>query len=143
MPFRCRRRGRRPCAPSRAAARPPRGWSGRRAWRLQTACFFLNRFAGPAKAPAPPSPRPDLAGHLDAARQLPPLVVLPQLVAVGGRGEAALVTERALLERHKLRRLVDALLEGLLALDLGPLGAHQAEHHALASRHEEIGRAHV
>src|SRR3954465_4474133 len=88
---------------------------------------------------------PDGLGHLHAAGELAPLVVLGQLVAVGGRGEAALVAERALLERDVARGLVDTAADLVGGLDLGALRAHQAEHNRLALRHKaergEVARA--
>src|SRR3546814_20706503 len=89
----------------------------------------------------PASGMPHLLRHLDAARELFPLVVLGELIAVGGGGEAALVAEGALLQRHVARGLVDALSQIVPAFHRRPLGAHEAEHHALTLRHEEIGRA--
>src|SRR3546814_13164226 len=89
----------------------------------------------------PASGMPHLLRHLDAARELFPLVVLGELIAVGGGGEAALVAEGALLQRHVARGLVDALSQIVPAFHRRPLGAHEAEHNALTLRHEEQRRA--
>src|SRR3546814_5595110 len=42
----------------------------------------------------------------------------------------------ALLQRHVARGLVDALSQIVPAFHRRPLGAHEAEHHALTLRHE-------
>src|SRR3546814_12772548 len=80
---------------------------------------------------------PHLLRHLDAARELFPLVVLGELIAVGGGGEAALVAEGTLLQRHVARGLVDALSQIVPAFHRRPLGAYEAEHPALTLRHAE------
>src|SRR5690242_21962455 len=80
---------------------------------------------------------PDLFRELDAAGELGPLLLLGQQVALLGRGEAALRRQAELLERGELRRLVDAALELVLALQRAGLGGHDAQHHRLALRSEE------
>ena len=88
---------------------------------------------------------PHFARDFDATLELAPLVGLAEVVAVHGRGEAALVAERALLDRHVFRRFVDAPLDLVLGLGRGMLGAHQAEDDRLAFRREaqrrEVARA--
>ena len=91
------------------------------------------------------TPAPDLFGDLDHARELDPLVGFLEVVAMRGRGEAALMGERALLERHIFRRLVDALFDEVLGLGGGLLRAHEPEHDGRALRREaqrrEVARA--
>src|SRR5262245_53895967 len=79
---------------------------------------------------------PDLAGDLDAAGELGPLLVLGQQVAFLGAGEAALRREAELLERRELGGLVDAALELVLALERAALGCHDAQHDVLVVRQE-------
>src|SRR5271157_1377157 len=71
---------------------------------------------------------PHLLGDLDEAREFDPLIGLGEIVAVRGGGEAALVAQAALVERHVPGRLLDAALDLLLRLGGRPLRAHQAEH---------------
>src|SRR5262249_10847389 len=79
---------------------------------------------------------PDLLGRLDHQAQLRPLVLVGQLVALDGRREAALRRQAELVDVHVLRRLLDAPLEQVLALELGLLCSYKAEHHLLALGHE-------
>src|SRR5579872_520058 len=51
---------------------------------------------------------------------------------MSGRGEAALMAQRALVERHVMTRLFDALLDLFFRFDRAIFGAHQAEHDHLA-----------
>src|SRR5260370_21374023 len=75
--------------------------------------------------------RPHLARHFDAAAELGPLLVLGQQVALLGAGEAALRREAELFEGCELRRLVDAALELVLALQRTGLRRHDAQHDLL------------
>src|SRR5271165_292689 len=81
-------------------------------------------------------PTPDFLDDFDEARELDPLVGLGEVVAVRGRGEAALVAQRALVERDILGRLHDAALDLVLRLRGGALRAHEAEHDCRALRRE-------
>src|SRR5579863_4284693 len=69
---------------------------------------------------------PDFFDDFDQPRKLDPLIGLGEVVAVRGRGEAALVGERALAQRDVFRCLVDAALDVVLRLRLRPLRAHEA-----------------
>ena len=80
------------------------------------------------------SPRP--RGGLDDQPQLGDLLVERERVALDRGGEAALRGQAELVERHVLRRLVDAALELVLVLERAALGGDQAEHDLLARRHE-------
>src|SRR5476649_122806 len=71
---------------------------------------------------------PDLAGDLDAAAELGPLFVLGEQIALFGAGEAALRRETKLVEWGELRRLVEAALELVLALERACFGRHHAQH---------------
>src|SRR5262245_45425267 len=75
---------------------------------------------------------PDLASGLDTQPELRPLLFLGEVVAVVRAGEAALRADAQVLERHELRRLVDAPLEDILGFELRQLGGNQPEHHLLA-----------
>ena len=79
---------------------------------------------------------PDVGGDVDDEGQLGDLLVVGQHVALDRRGEAALGRQAQLLERHVLRRLVDASLERVLVLERARLGRDEAEHDHLARRHE-------
>src|SRR5207244_7551429 len=79
---------------------------------------------------------PYLARDVDAELELRLLLLDGEVVAVVRAREAALRREAHVLERRILRGFVDAALEKLLALELGELGAHQAEHHFLVLWHE-------
>ena len=78
------------------------------------------------------SPRPPR--RLDHQLQLAALLVPGQQVAERRRGEAALRRDRQVLERHVLRRLVDAPPQRVDRLELRLLGADQAEHDHLVLR---------
>src|SRR5438270_2327480 len=75
---------------------------------------------------------PDLGGDLDDARKLRPLLVLGEQVAVVRAREAALRREAKVLERHELRRLVDAALQAFLRLEGARLGGDKAKHDFLS-----------
>src|SRR3984957_15408252 len=89
--------------------------------------------------------RPNLLRDLDEPGDLDPLVRFRQIVAVRGGGKAALVTERALLQRDVARGLVDAALDFVLAFGRRVLRTHQPDHDRDALRREaerrEIARA--
>src|SRR3954465_6198458 len=90
-------------------------------------------------APPPAARRglgPHLARGLDDERELGPLLVLGQRVALDGRGEAALAREAELLDIDVAAGLLDAALEVVLALEVAALGRHQAEDDLLARGHE-------
>src|SRR5947209_7835235 len=75
---------------------------------------------------------PDFAGDFDDARELRPLLVLAQEVAVVRAREAALRREAQVLEWYELRGFVDAALERVLRLERTGFRGDQAEHHLLA-----------
>ena len=75
--------------------------------------------------------QPHTSRHLDDEPQLGHLLVVGELVALDRGREPALRRQAQLVERHVLRRLVDAALEGVLALQLGALGGDEAEHDRL------------
>src|SRR6266850_3814905 len=60
---------------------------------------------------------PDVARDVDDPLELLPLLVFGELVAVVRARESALRREAEVLQRHILRRLVDAPLQALLALE--------------------------
>src|SRR5207248_10794211 len=64
--------------------------------------------------------------------ELAPLIVLAQEIANDVGGEAALRANGELVERDELRRLVDAPLERIDALELRYFRADEPEHHHLA-----------
>src|SRR3546814_18335166 len=86
----------------------------------------------------PASGMPHLLRHLDPARELFPLVVLGELIAVGGGGEAALVAEGALLQRHVARGLVAAFSPLVPAFTPPPLEAHHPQPHELPLPHDTL-----
>src|SRR5271170_4018042 len=71
--------------------------------------------------------RPNLLGGLDEPGDLDPLIRFGQIVAVRGGGKAALVAERALLQRDVMRGLVDTAFDLVLVFRRRALGAHQPE----------------
>ena len=79
---------------------------------------------------------PHVLGDRGDQPQLVDLLVGVEHVALDGRGEPALRREAELVERHVLRRLVDAALELVGVLHAAALGGDQPEHHLLAGRHE-------
>src|SRR6185312_8453078 len=79
---------------------------------------------------------PDLSGGLDDQVELGDLLVARQCVALDGRGEPTLPRQAQLLDRDVLGGLVDAPLEQVLALELGPLGRDQPQNHELVLGHE-------
>ena len=62
------------------------------------------------------------------------LVGFGEVVAVRGRGETALMAQRALLDGNIMGGFLDAALDLVLAFDGGVLRAHQAEHDGRALR---------
>src|SRR6478735_143485 len=90
---------------------------------------------------------PDFLGDLDHQADLFGLLLGGDVVAVDRRGEAALRTQRELVDVDELRRLVDPALDVVLALELAELGGDEAEHHRLALGQEpqrgEVARARV
>src|SRR5215469_9429444 len=83
--------------------------------------------APPTYAGAPAGSSPHLAGYRGHEIELAALIINRDEVAEGARGEAALRAERQLLQRHVAGRLVDAAQQVVLVLELGHLGADQAE----------------
>src|SRR3954447_18608359 len=79
---------------------------------------------------------PDLGGGLDDQAQLRDLLVVGERVALDRRGEAALRRQAELVERHERGRLLDPPHELVLRLELAALRRDEAEHDALALRHE-------
>src|SRR5262249_57136532 len=79
---------------------------------------------------------PDLAGDFDHTLQLPPLLVLGQLVAVVRAREATLRRETEAVQRDVLRRLVDPPRNHILRLERPRLRRRQAQHHRLGLRQE-------
>src|SRR5688572_19469725 len=77
---------------------------------------------------------PDLLCGLDAARELAPLLVGRQVVAVVRARKAALRRYAQVLQRHVARRLLYLALEEVLRLQRAALGGHQAEDHLLSRR---------
>src|SRR5271156_625170 len=80
--------------------------------------------------------RPNLLCDLDEPGDLDPLIRFGQIVAVRGGGKAALVAERALLQRDVMRGLVDTAFDLVLVFRRRALGAHQPEHDRDALRRE-------
>lgn len=72
---------------------------------------------------------PDLLGNLDLEADLGPLLLLAELVALHGAGEAALVAEAELVEAAgaELGGLVEAADDVGLVVEGGLLGGHDAE----------------
>src|SRR5579863_3487617 len=79
----------------------------------------------PSTMPAIPSLPPDVLSDLDDHLQLRPFVVFGQRIAFLGRGEAALRRQGELVEAGVLRRLFEAALDGVLALELAGFRGHQ------------------
>src|SRR3990172_4970723 len=91
---------------------PPRASPGGRGRRSTS-----SRRRQPSSGPAARSQAaPHLARQLDAERELRPLVPDRHVVALDGRGEAALGADAELVERDVLGRLVEAPLEVVLLL---------------------------
>src|ERR1051325_3334862 len=70
---------------------------------------------------------PDLGGDLDDARELRPLLVFAQRIAVVRAREAALRREAQVLQRHMASRLVDAALERIFGFERTGLGRDEAQ----------------
>src|SRR5882672_4850527 len=79
---------------------------------------------------------PDVPRDLERQPELAPLVVDGDLVTVVGAREPTLRAQAEVLQRHVLRRRLDAPLEIVLLLELGDFRADQPEHHLLSLRHE-------
>src|SRR5881296_2357226 len=79
---------------------------------------------------------PDVPRDLERQPELAPLVVDGDLVAVVRAREPTLRAQAEVLQRHVLRRRLDAPLEIVLPLELGDFRADQPEHHRLLLRHE-------
>src|ERR1700689_5815686 len=79
-----------------------------------------------------PFPAPDLGGGVDDQGELVPLLLLGEVVALLGRGEAALGRQAELVEVGVLGGLVDAALDEVLGLELAALAGDDAEHDPLA-----------
>src|SRR6266542_6285739 len=79
---------------------------------------------------------PHFLGNLHHQLQLPALVVGGDAVAEMRAREPALRGKAQVLQRHELRRRLDAPLELVLGLELRLLGADEAQHHLLPLRHE-------
>src|SRR5215470_19145861 len=92
----------------------------------------------PGLAPSRPgSPRaPHFLRGFDDQPELVPLLLLGEVVALLGRGEATLRREAELVDVDELGRVLDPPFQVVLALQLTPLGGDQPEHHPLALRHE-------
>src|SRR5487761_1416759 len=118
------------------------------------------RFGATASSIRPPSRRipasranerrrsaPHLARHLDDEADLGHFVVERDLVALDGAREAALRREGELVQGRIARRLVDAALQLVLALEPADFGGDEAEHDDLALGQEaqrtKIARARI
>src|SRR6266704_5045206 len=77
---------------------------------------------------------------LDDHPKFRPLFRLGQHVALLGRGEAALRRQAILIERRKLRGLLDAALDGVLVLERAAFRGDQPEHHHLVALRQEPQR---
>src|SRR5215470_5878042 len=91
---------------------------------------------------------PDVARELDHEAELSLLHLRRRRIASVDAGKAALRTDGEAVEIEGTRRLLDALLERILALHLGRLGRDNAEHHDLvpwneAQRRERTGARRV
>src|ERR1700749_2444683 len=75
---------------------------------------------------------PDLGGGVDDQGELVPLLLLGEVVALLGRGEAALAGQAELVEGGVLGGLVDPALDEVLGLELAALAGDHAEHDPLA-----------
>src|SRR2546427_13039804 len=86
-------------------------------------------------APRRLEPAPHLARQLHAERQLRLLVVDRDLVALDGRGEAALRAQADLLDRHVLSRLIESPLELVLLVEGADLAGNppQDQAHAIGN----------
>src|SRR5581483_5519621 len=71
---------------------------------------------------------PDVARGLDHELEFLALVADRQRIAANRRGKATLRRQCQSIERHDLRRFLDAPLELVLALELRLLGGDEAEH---------------
>src|SRR5258707_2608956 len=83
---------------------------------------------------------PNLVRNLNNLAHLRPLLLLGQNVAFLGRGEAALRAQRQLLQRRELRRLADAALDRILALQPAALRPDDADHDDLVALRQEPQR---
>src|SRR5213078_3149418 len=92
-------------------------------------------------------PAPDFPRQLHAERQLRLLLIHRDLVALDGRGEAALRAQADLLERHVLGRLVETPPEVVLPLQGADLGGDEPQDHARTlgdeAERREVARARV
>src|SRR5579875_1876025 len=75
---------------------------------------------------------PDFGGDLDDQAQLVPLLGRGEVVALLGRGKAALRRQAQLADVGVLRGLLDAAHDVIPGLQLTALGRHDPEHHLLA-----------
>src|SRR6185312_12539943 len=79
---------------------------------------------------------PNLGRQFHDHPQLCPLLVLGEHIALLGRSKSTLRRQAELVERHIFRRLVDAALELVLALQRATLRSDEAEHDNLSLGHE-------
>src|SRR3972149_8571424 len=84
--------------------------------------------------PLPPAPY--LVCDLLDEGELSPLLLLGDLVAFLGRGEAALRRQAEPVEIDEPGRLLDAALDGVLGLERAGLAGNQSEHRHLGLRQE-------
>src|ERR1700733_11614340 len=75
---------------------------------------------------------PDLLGDLDDEAKLVPLLLLGEVVALAGGGEAALRGQAELVDVRVLGGLLDPALDEVLGLKLAALAGDDAEHDPLA-----------
>src|SRR5499427_10424993 len=100
----------------------------------QRLSHFMASLAG-ARPPGSPC-APDLLRGLNDQPELVPLLLLAEVVALLGGGEAALRGQAQLVDVHEPRGVLDPPLQLVLALQIAALGGDQPEHDPLAPRHE-------
>src|SRR5438552_15330845 len=79
---------------------------------------------------------PDLPRDVDDQAQLRPLLLFADLVAFDRAGEAALRAQTHVLQRHELRRLLDARHEAFAGFQRAHFRRHQSQDNCLVLRHE-------
>src|SRR5678815_3061262 len=95
-----------------------RGCRGGATRRMSCDVSWMSRKSDRGKSGHLSMPAPDLVGDLDDEAQLGALRLDRDVVAVHRAREAALGRQAQLLDRHVLRRLVDAALQVVLRFEL-------------------------
>src|SRR5713226_4480503 len=102
--------------------------------------LFMTQLPGARQRSRERSLAPNVLGELDHLAHFGPLLFFGQNVAFFGRGKAALRAERELFERREFRRLVDAALDRVLALQRAALRGDDPDHDVLVALGQEAQR---